>query len=197
MILPSSQESALPSKPRKEPFNQPSPAIASKLSPVLRLVLLKSVVPVWGYHLNAFLCEFLIKGVAVVCLVSNQLLGLCLDHIKLKRQLHKGYLMMIRRMRSHRDRKAVSIYNSHYFHALATLCLADPTATALGRTEHRIDETLPLVYVSLLAQRIGQIGQNIAKHVASAPLLKPSMNRLVVRITLRQHVPLCPRVQNP
>ena len=105
--------------------------------------------------------------------------------------------MVIRRMGGNGNGQSITVHNSHYFHTLAALRLADPVTTAFGRTEHCIDETLLLIYVSLLTKRIGQIGQNIAQHIASAPLLKASMHRLVVRITLRQYVPLIPRVQDP
>src|SRR5512135_2653870 len=191
MILPPCKESALPSKPGKEPLNEPSSAVATKFSSVLRFVL-TAIFSMGSNHLNAVLGKFCIKNIAVVCLVSNQFLRPRFYHIKVKSQLYKSYFMMVRRMRGHRNRQAVTIDNPHYFQALTALRLADLTAAILGRTEHCIDEALPLVYASLFAKRIGQISQNITKHVASAPLLKSTMNRLIVRITLRQHMPLCP-----
>src|SRR5271157_525057 len=122
MILPSCEESALPSKPGKEPFNEPSPAVAAQLSSILCFVL-TAIFSMGSNHLNAILGKFCIKNIAVVCLVSNQFLRLRFDHIKIKRQLYQGYFMMIRRMSCHRDRQPIAIDNSHYFHALSALRL--------------------------------------------------------------------------
>ena len=66
MIFPAGQESALPSKQGKEPFNEPSPLIGTKLSSILRLALLKPIFPMRRYHFNAFFGECFIKGVTVV-----------------------------------------------------------------------------------------------------------------------------------
>lgn len=41
-----------------------------------------------------------------------------------------------------------------------------------------------------------KVGQNSAQHVTAAPLLKVPMHRLVIRIALRQSVPLRARVHN-
>jgi hypothetical protein len=128
-------------------------------------------------------CEFCIENIAVVCLVSNQFLRSHFNHIEVERQLYKSYFMMVCSMRGHRNRQPATIDNSHYFHALATPRLADLTTTALSCSQHCIDETFSLVYASLLAKRISQISQNSAEHATSAPPLKSTMNRLIVRIT--------------
>ncbi len=111
MIFPASQESALPSKPGKEPLNQPPSAVAAKLSSILSLVL-AAIFAMRSYHLNAIFGEFFIKGIAVVCLVSNQLFRLCFDHIEIKRQLYQSYFMMVRCVHGHRDGQAVTVHNS-------------------------------------------------------------------------------------
>ena len=43
----------------------------------------------------------------------------------------------------------------------------------------------------------GDVSQNSAQNLALTPSLKPAMHRFVIRITLRQHVPLRARVRNP
>jgi hypothetical protein len=48
-----------------------------------------------------------------------------------------------------------------------------------------------------VAQGIRQLGEDLAQHFVLAPWLKAAMDRLVVGIALRQHVPLGPSVQNP
>ena len=50
---------------------------------------------------------------------------------------------------------------------------------------------------SSIAQRIRQLGQDVAQHLAFAPLLESAMHRFVVGIALRQHGPLRTGVQNP
>jgi hypothetical protein len=78
---------------------------------------------------------------------------------------------------------------------LAALRLADPLASTFRRSKRRIDEALRFINVSLLAKHIGQIRQYVAKHFAPTPMLKTTINRLVVRITLWQHMPLGTRGQ--
>src|SRR5690606_2742547 len=81
--------------------------------------------------------------------------------------------------------------------ALAPLRQTIPFPATLGRSEHRVDERLPFIDLTLLAQRVRKIGQNVAQYLFSAPLLKAAMHRFVVGIALRQHVPLRAGVQNP
>ena len=89
------------------------------------------------------------------------------------------------------------IHNREDLHAFAPAGFADPVAAALGRGKRRIDEALPLVELPFLAQGIGQLRENLAQHLALAPLLKSAMHRLVVGVTLGQHMPLRAGVQNP
>ena len=60
-----------------------------------------------------------------------------------------------------------------------------------------VDKARRFVDGSLFAQDIGHIRQRCADHFALAPLLKAAMNRLVVRIALRKHMPLRAGVQDP
>ena len=48
-----------------------------------------------------------------------------------------------------------------------------------------------------VTQLVRQLRKNFAQYLALTPLLKTPMNRLVVRITLRKHVPLRAGVENP
>jgi hypothetical protein len=56
---------------------------------------------------------------------------------------------------------------------------------------------LALIDRPFLAQRIRQLRENLAQHLALAPLLKATMHRFVVGVALRQHVPLRAGVQDP
>src|SRR6187200_1677042 len=70
-------------------------------------------------------------------------------------------------------------------------------AAALGRGKRRVNERLAFVDVALLAQSVRQILQYLTQYLLLAPLLEAPMYRLVVRIALRQHVPLSSSVQDP
>jgi hypothetical protein len=48
-----------------------------------------------------------------------------------------------------------------------------------------------------LPKRIGKIYEHIPQDFTATPLLETSVHSFVVRIALRQHVPLRTRVQNP
>src|SRR5277367_1185944 len=61
----------------------------------------------------------------------------------------------------------------------------------------RVDEALFFVQHPSVAKFVGNIRQNLTQNFAAAPRLKPTMDGFVVRIALRQHVPLRPCVENP
>ena len=105
--------------------------------------------------------------------------------------------MMIGRVRAHRQRQTMAIDNRQDLDTLAASGLSNLIATTLGRGKCRINEALALVDLALLAKRVRQLRQNLAQHLAFAPLLEAAVHRLVVRVALRQHVPLCASVQNP
>jgi hypothetical protein len=86
---------------------------------------------------------------------------------------------------------------AHDFHPLTALGLANLLATALGRGKGGIDEALRLIERPFLSEGIGQLHERIPQHFTATPLLETSVHRFVVRIALRQHVPLRTRVQNP
>jgi len=91
----------------------------------------------------------------------------------------------------------MAIHDCENLHAFATAGVPDFVSAALGRGKRRIDEALALVDLTFLAQRISQLCQNLAQHLAFAPLLEPAMHRLVVGVALRPQVPLRAGVENP
>lgn len=91
----------------------------------------------------------------------------------------------------------MALHNGHDFHPLTALGLANLLATALGRGKGGIDEALRLIERPFLSEGIGQLHERIPQHFTATPLLETSVHRFVVRIALRQHVPLRTRVQNP
>jgi hypothetical protein len=77
--------------------------------------------------------------------ISNEVLGLGLQHVEVEAELNQRDLMMIGRMRTHREGEAMAIHNRQDFHPLATLREAHCVAPALRRGKRRIDEALALV----------------------------------------------------
>jgi hypothetical protein len=105
--------------------------------------------------------------------------------------------MMIGGVRTHRQRQAMAIDYRHDFHAFSTLGWTDIRASALGHRKGRVNEALFLVQHSSVTKFIGNIRQDLTQNFAVAPRLKPTMHSFVVRIALRQHVPLRAGVENP
>ena len=78
--------------------------------------------------------------------------------------------------------------------------MSPPTTSLSTNRDHRdevlLSEKLAGIRVTWLSC-IDQLGENVAQHLAVAPLLKAAMHRLVVRVALRKHVPLRAGVQYP
>src|SRR5438309_8724415 len=104
---------------------------------------------------------------------------------------------MIRRVGTDREWQAVAIHDRHDFHAFSAPRRPNFLATALRRCERGVDEAFRLIDLAFLAQGIGKIREYLAQHFLATPLLEAPMNRLVVWVALRKHVPLCTGVQNP
>src|SRR6202158_1188103 len=196
IILRSDQEATLPSKPRKESLHDPASLVSAQAPSVLRFPL-PAVGFMWSNHLDALLSKLHVERIAVVGAITDQIVRLGFDHVEVEAQLHECDLMVVGRVRADRQRQTMPINDRHDFHAFSALGLADLIATACGRGKRRIDEALRFVHRSLIAKRVGQISQYGAQHFVSALVLKATMYRLIVGITLRQHVPLRAGVQNP
>ena len=186
----------MPLKPGKETFHQPASFVSPQASAVLRLGL-HAILSVRRDHLDTLLPQLLIQLVAVVGAVADQIFRLRLDHVELETQLHQRDFMMVRRMRADRQRQAMTIHNCHDFHAFSAFCRADLRAAALGRGKRGIDKALRLIQRAFIAQRVRKVGHDIAQHFIAASVLKAAMHRFVIRVALRQHVPLRASVENP
>ena len=91
----------------------------------------------------------------------------------------------------------MAIHNRQNLHALAAFRKADRIAPALRGGKGGIDEALAFVDRAFIPQRIGQLGEDLVQHFPLTPLLEPPMDGFVIRIALREQVPLRPRVQHP
>jgi hypothetical protein len=87
------------------------------------------------------------------------------------------------------------IHNRHDFQAFTTFRRADLRATAFGQRKGCVDEALFFIEHTSFAKLIGDVGQNTPQHFVATPTLKTAMNRFVVWIAPRQHVPLRAGVQ--
>ena len=67
----------------------------------------------------------------------------------------------------------------------------------LAITKGRVDEALVFIERGFIAKFVGDIRQHSTQYLVAAPRLKAPMHRFVVRIALRQHMPLRTRVNNP
>lgn len=196
VVLPPNEQPALPLHPREEAFDDPTARVSAERSSVLRLELL-AIPAVRRDEIDTFSRELLVERIAVVGTIADEILRLRLEHVEVEAQLHQRDFMMIRSVRAHRKRQAVAVDNRQYFHAFAALRRPDLVAAALGKRERRIDEALALVDHTFVAELVRQARQHLTQNLLPAPLLKPAMNRLVVRKALRKHVPLRARVQDP
>jgi len=57
---------------------------------------------------------------------------------------------------------------------------ANSGTASLGRCKGGIDKTLSLIKHTFIAQRVRQLGYDIAQHFAATPLLEATMNCFVV-----------------
>lgn len=104
---------------------------------------------------------------------------------------------MLSRMRTDGEGQPMAIHNRKDFHAFPAFREAHGIATPLVAANIASMKLSVFIKRSLFAQRIGQLGENLPKDLVLAPLLKPAMDGFVVRIALRQQMPLGAGVQNP
>jgi hypothetical protein len=182
-VLPWTHEATLPLKPRKESLDDPAPLVSAQALAVLRLAL-----PAVGFmrsnDLDALLSKLLVERMAVVGAITDQIVRLGFDHVEVEAQLHEWDLMVVGRVRAAGERQTMPINDRHDVHAFSGFGLADLIGAAFGRGKRRIDEALGFVDRSFVAKRVGQISQYGAQHFVSARVLKATMYRLIVGITL-------------
>src|SRR6266566_4142509 len=97
---------------------------------------------------------------------------------------------MVRRVRADRERQSMAIHNRHDFHAFSALRSSDFQPATLGHNEGCVDEAFFFVQGASVAKLVGNIRQHATQNLIAAPSLKAPMHSFVVRVALRQHVPL-------
>ena len=129
--------------------------------------------------------------------IADQILRLGLDHVEVEAQLYQPNFVVIGGMRADRERQSMTIHDCHDFHAFPTLRRSDPRPATLRHHERRIDEAFRFIQGAFVAKLVGYIHQHSPQNFIAAPGLKAPMNGFVVRIALRQHVPLRAGVEYP
>ena len=148
-------------------------------------------------HLDAVLAQLLIEWIAVVGPIADQILRLGLDHVEVEAQLYQPNFVVVGGMRADRERQSMTIHDRHDFHAFPALRRPDLRPATLRHHERRIDEAFFFIQRAFVAKLVGHIRQYSPQNFIAAPRLKASMNGFVVRIALRQHVPLRAGVEYP
>src|SRR5262249_54351764 len=103
---------------------------------------------------------------------------------------------MVRRVRADRERQSMAIDNRHDFHAFSALRNSDFQPATLGHNEGCVDEAFFFVQYASIAKLVGNVRQHATQNLIAAPSLKAPMHGFVVRVALRQHVPLRACVEN-
>ena len=147
-------------------------------------------------QVDAVLLKVVIEPIAIIGSIADEMLGLGLQHVDVETELHERDLMMSGRVRTDREPQPVPIHNRENLHALPAFREVPLVPAALRGGKGRIDETLSFIDPAFIAQRVRQLGQDVPQHLALTPLLKSPMDGFVIRITLREQVPLGPGVQN-
>jgi hypothetical protein len=95
MIFPAHQQSPLPLDPGKESLDDPAALISAQPPTILGLGLL-AIRLVWRNQFNALIAKLSIQRIAVIHLVTDQVLRLRLYHVEVEGQLHQRDFMMVR-----------------------------------------------------------------------------------------------------
>src|SRR6476620_2286271 len=139
VILPSDEDATLPLNPCEEALDHPAPCVSPQPASILggRPAAIGSV---RRDHLDAVSAQFHIQRIAVVGAISDQIFGLGFDHVEIEAQLNQAYFVMVRCMRTDRERQTMTIYNRHDFQAFSSFRRADVRATALRHCKGRVDK---------------------------------------------------------
>lgn len=98
-----------------------------------------------GDQVHTVVAEGGIEAIAVIRPISDEMLGLGLEHVEVETELHQRHLMMVGCMRTHGKGEAVAIHNRENFHALAAFREAHGVAAALRCGKRGVDKALAFV----------------------------------------------------
>ena len=138
-------------------------------------------------------------GWGAMATVLNVLLRLASpDYAAVEKAMSFTFWMMLARLGlSAVASQPMAIYNGYDLHTLSASRRANLIATAFGRSKRGVNVAFRLINPALLAQRVGQIREYVAQLLGFALLLKSTVHRFVIRVVLRQNMPLSAGVENP
>ena len=176
VILPSDEDATLLLNPCEEALDHPSPCVSPQPASILggRPATIGSV---RCDHLDAVSTQLLIQRIAVVGAISNQIFGLGFDHVEIGAQLNQAYFVIIRCMRTDRERQTMTIYNRHDFQAFSSFRRADVRATALRHCNGRVDKALFFVQHATRAKFVGDVSQHSAQNKVPIQRSQPHCTR--------------------
>ena len=129
-------------------------------------------------HLDAVSSQLLIQRIAVIGAISNQIFRLGFDHVEIEAQLNQAYFVVVRCMRTDRERQTMTIHNRRDFQAFSSFRRANVRATALGHCKGRVDKAFFFVQHATRAKFVGDVrqnsAQNLARSAASFNIYSPS-----------------------
>ena len=139
IILPLTQEAALPLQAGQEPIHQATPLVAAQTTSILGSGLRK-ISSGWRDQFNAIRAQFLFRFIAVLRAVTDQVLRFRFDHVAVKTQLRQGDFVIISRVHTDCQREPVAIDNPFYFQSLTALAQSNLIAAALGPRKVGVDK---------------------------------------------------------
>ncbi len=148
-------------------------------------------------HLDTVGAQLCVQIVAVVRVIPDQIVRHCFKHVEIKSQLQERDLMLTRSVRGDGERLSAAVHDCHDCQVIPECCRTNFVAAALCRCERSINIALGFGDRTLLSRRIRQIGAGRAHDFVLAPLLKTPVHWFVVRIRLREHVPLRAAIKIP
>lgn len=179
----------MPLNPCEKTLNQPPTLVAPQPSSILGFWF-NPVLFVWRDYLYTLIAQFIVQFIAIVSFVTNKIVWLGFDHIKVQAQLNQGDFMVIGSVSSNRQWKTMLIDNSHDFHAFSAFCQTNLISAAFRRCKGCINETFRFIQGILISKGIGKINHDVPNDVVIAPRLEATMNRFVIGIALWKHMPL-------
>ena len=191
MILPSDNEAAEVVEPGEKPLNLPTSFVSAEGSPVLRFS--DPVATIGRDHFNSvMLIERLIERIAVVGLVADEPVRVARYPEAIESVFDQSHFSRRSAFCPSGDRKTITGDDNH------DLGFLSPTwSPPFCLNESPVVEALFHVELAAVSKRLGKLDQQIFEESLLPPILKSSMDRLVVPVAFRQIHPLGSNVQNP
>ena len=195
VVLPADEQPPLPLQPGKEALDKPASFVPPEMPAILCLEFAGRAMRRNAVH--ALLFEVVIEPLAVIGPIPNEMFGLGFEHVEVETELDQGDCVMIRCVRTDGEGEPMPIHNRQNLHAFPAFREPHGLAAALGGRKRGVDETLAFINRPVLAQGVGQLGEDRPQHFPLTPLLESTMDSFVVGIALGQEVPLGAGVENP